>query len=101
MDHTQVVVFASNATGGTSLTGEGTVKSQIFVSYRGTQAFDVINHRRNLNFVFWPVTLCTDCEAHKGFWRNFISLRPEITTLIEIMGNTLASIDGASTKFLT
>merc|ERR1711998_732610 len=59
------------------------------------------NNRRNLNFVFWPVTLCTDCESHKGFWRNFISLRPEITTLIEIMGNTLASIDGASTKFLT
>jgi hypothetical protein len=101
MDHTQVVVFASNATAGIPITGVGTYPTKLFVAFRGTQAFDVINNRRNFNFVFWPVTLCTDCEAHKGFWRNFISLRPEISTLIDELGGKLAAIDGASTTFLT
>merc|ERR1711998_431443 len=100
-DHTQVVVYASNATAGTPLTGTGGHPTKLFVSFRGTQAFDIINNRRNLNFVFWPVTLCTDCEAHKGFWRNFISLRPEIQTLIDTMGSSLAAVDAGSTSFLT
>merc|ERR1711918_175508 len=98
-DHTQVVVFASS-TAGTPLTGtDGGHATKVFVSFRGTQAFDVINNRRNLNFVFWPVTLCTDCEAHKGFWRNFISLRPEIQPLIETLGGALSSVDAADTTF--
>merc|ERR1711998_162185 len=101
MDHTQVVVFATNSTAGTPLTGMGTQLTKIFVSFRGTQAFDVINNRRNFNFVFWPVTLCTDCEAHKGFWRNFISLRPEITTIIDSLGASIAAIDASGTSFLT
>lgn len=101
MDHTQVVVFATNVTGGTPLTGVGSYTSKLFVAFRGTQAFDIINNRRNLNFVFWPVTLCTDCEAHKGFWRNFISLRPEIQPLIETMGAKIDGIDGSSSSFLT
>jgi hypothetical protein len=101
MDHTQVVVFASNATAGTPINGLGGYPTKIFVSFRGTQATDVLNNRRNLNFLFWPVTLCTDCEAHKGFWRNFISLRPEIQPLIEAMGSSIASIDGSATSFLT
>jgi hypothetical protein len=99
MDHTQVVVFASNSTSGTPLKANGAVPTKVFVSFRGTQAFDVINNRRNLNFVFWPVTLCTDCEAHKGFWRNFISLRPEIQPLIETLGGALSSVDAADTTF--
>jgi hypothetical protein len=101
MDHTQCVVFASNATAGTPLTGTGGFPTKLFVAFRGTQAFDIINNRRNLNFVFWPVTLCTDCEAHKGFWRNFISLRPEIQTLIDTMGARLNAVDASSTTFLT
>merc|ERR1712046_166661 len=101
MDHTQVVVFASNATAGIPLTGVGTYYTKIFVSFRGTQAFDVINNRRNLNFVFWPVTMCAECEAHKGFWRNFISLRPEIQPLIDVMGARLSAVDASSTTFLT
>merc|ERR1712227_579545 len=92
MDHTQVIVFASNATSGLPLaTSAAGTTAKVFVSFRGTQAFDVINHRRNLNFVFWPVTLCSECEAHKGFWRNFISLRPEIQELIEEVGETTSS----------
>merc|ERR1711907_448438 len=101
MDHTQVVVFASNSSAGTPLTGVGSLATKLFVSFRGTQAFDVINNRRNLNFVFWPVTLCSDCEAHKGFWRNFISLRPEIQSLIDTMGGKIAAVDAAETSFLT
>merc|ERR1719453_2858399 len=99
MDHTQVVVFATNATAGVPLNGQGQYGTKVFVSFRGTQAFDVINNRRNLNFVFWPVTLCTDCEAHKGFWRNFISLRPEIQPLIETMGAKISGIDSSATTF--
>jgi hypothetical protein len=100
MDHTQVVVFASNATAGVPLTGVGGTLTKVFVSFRGTQAFDIVNNRRNMNFVFWPVTMCTGCEAHKGFWRNFISLRPEIQTMIDTMGNSIAAIDGSATTFL-
>merc|ERR1712139_337939 len=54
------------------------------IAFRGTQGTDLINFRRNLYTAFWPVSLCAGCEAHKGFWRNFVSLRPEIYT------NTLA-----------
>merc|ERR1711918_114166 len=35
-----------------------------------------------------------------GFWRNFISLRPEIQTMIDTMGNSIAAIDGSATTFL-
>jgi hypothetical protein len=101
MDHTQVVVFASNSSAGTPLTSIGGYGTKLFVSFRGTQAYDVINNRRNLNFVFWPVTLCTDCEAHKGFWRNFISLRPEVSTIIESLGAKISAVDAASTTFVT
>merc|ERR1712227_792655 len=101
MDHTQVIVFASNATSGLPLaTSAAGTTAKVFVSFRGTQAFDVINHRRNLNFVFWPVTLCSECEAHKGFWRNFISLRPEVSSMIETMGASIATIDASATTFL-
>jgi hypothetical protein len=100
MDHTQVVVFASNATEGIPITGIGGALTKVFVAFRGTQYFDLINNRRNLNFVFWPVTMCTGCEAHKGFWRNFISLRPEIQPIIDSMGASMSAIDGTSTTFL-
>merc|ERR1711907_891160 len=99
MDHTQVIAFGSNMTNGVP-TKVGSSAS-IFVSFRGTQGWDIINNRRNLYFVFWPVTLCAGCEAHKGFWRNFVSLRPEVASLIETLGGSISSIDASSTSFLT
>merc|ERR1719378_1039659 len=101
MDHTQVIVFATNQTSGIPTTGAGLFPAQVFVSFRGTQAFDVINNRRNFYFKFWPVSLCANCEAHKGFWRNFISLRPEIQVSILEVADGIDAINGLSTEFLT
>lgn len=102
MDHTQVIVFASNATGGTPITGVSAgPKVQVFVSFRGTQFWDVINNRRNLYFQFWPVTLCGNCEAHKGFWRNFVSLRPEIQPSITEVAASIPGMSETSCNVLT
>merc|ERR1711988_69426 len=76
MDHTQMIVFASNVS--VPSTGSGLKSVDIFIAFRGTQGTDFINFRRNLYSAFWPVSLCTECEAHKGFWRNFVALRPDI-----------------------
>merc|ERR1711988_45855 len=72
MDHTQMIVMASNTT--IPATGMGTKLAKVFIAFRGTQGTDIINFRRNLYAAFWPVSMCAECEAHKGFWRNFVSL---------------------------
>merc|ERR1712022_27579 len=35
-----------------------------------------------------------------GFWRNFISLRPDIQTLIDTVGASISAVDASSTTFL-
>jgi len=85
MDHTQMVVFASN----TSIPAQGidadnpNKNAKIFLAFRGTHGLDIVNFRRNIYAAFWPVSLCDACEAHKGFWRNFVSLRPEVWPAVQ------------------
>merc|ERR1711988_1902392 len=100
-DHTQMIVYGGNtsipATGNPSIPKA----ADIFVSFRGTQGTDFINFRRNLYAAFWPVSLCAQCEVHKGFWRNFISLRPDIYPAILRVAASAGHTDLRNLKYVT
>merc|ERR1711988_1341649 len=73
--------------------GDEEKMGNMFMAFRGTYMFDVINNRRNLHTAFSPVALCTDCLAHTGFWGNFKALRFSVQHLVATIG---ASVSGSS-----
>jgi hypothetical protein len=101
-DHVQVLVLRSPCAYGNSLDcaaidlavdANEEKMANLFMAFRGTYMWDVINNRRNLQTAFSPVALCTGCLAHTGFWSNFKALRFSVQHLVATIG---ASVSGSS-----
>merc|ERR1719316_2198500 len=80
-DKTQYIMVSSNVSH--QLAGSMGPVTFYIMAFRGTTLMDFINWRRNFNFKFAPTTLCSMCEVHEGFWRNFLALRPAIVCSVE------------------
>jgi hypothetical protein len=46
-----------------------------FLSFRGTFMWDVVNMRRNFMYNMVLISMCAQCAAGEGAYRNFIALR--------------------------
>jgi hypothetical protein len=53
-----------------------------FLSFRGTYMYDVVNWRRNFMKSMVLVTICAQCAAAQGPYRNFVALRFQIARMI-------------------
>jgi hypothetical protein len=53
-----------------------------FLSFRGSYMWDIVNMRRNTMTTLVLVSLCAQCAASEGPWRNFVSLRFAISRLV-------------------
>jgi hypothetical protein len=108
-DHVQVIVLRTPcpswqyidnlpACEGTeiALDTNGDKMGNLFMAFRGTYMWDVINNRRNMQSALSPVALCTDCLAHTGFWSNFKALRFGIHSMVSILGASLAGSSNAN-----
>lgn len=113
-DHVQVIVLRTPCPGWTSsgwtssgggLSCAGTELAidaaeekmgNLFMAFRGTYMWDIINNRRNLQTTLAPVALCTGCLAHVGFWGNFKALRFSVQHLVSTLGASLAGSSNAN-----
>jgi len=99
-DHVQVIVLRSPGmyTAGTdiALDADAEKMGNLFVAFRGTYMWDVINNRRNLQTALAPMALCTDCLVHSGFWSNFKALRVSVHHLVSTIGATLPGSSNAN-----
>jgi hypothetical protein len=107
-DHVQVVALRSPCAGSTiigpacqagtdiAIDADGEKLGNMFLAFRGTYMWDVINNRRNLQTMLAPVALCTDCLAHTGFWKNFKALRFSVQNIVSAVGASLAGSSNAN-----
>merc|ERR1711988_826340 len=103
-DHVQVIVLRSPCPGGSidcqgtdiAIDADGEKMGNLFVAFRGTYMWDIINNRRNLRTTLAPMALCTDCLVHSGFWSNFKALRVSVHHLVSTIGATLPGSSNAN-----
>jgi hypothetical protein len=100
-DHVQVIVLRSPCPGGSlycagteiAVDADAEKMGNLFMAFRGTYMWDVINNRRNLQTALAPMAVCTGCNVHSGFWSNFKALRVSVHHLVSTIG---ASLPGSS-----
>jgi len=74
-DHINMVSLTSYSDIITHKTSGATHSANIFMSFRGTYAWDVVNHRRNSQHAMLPITLCDGCAAKNGDYKSFVAVR--------------------------
>jgi len=77
-DHVNMVAMTTGRDHTVQSSSEGDVKANIFYSFRGTFIWDIVNMRRNKHWSFTLVSMCDQCAAHSGMYKNFISIRYSI-----------------------
>jgi hypothetical protein len=79
-DHVQIIALVSPNKDEVPLTTHGfpdpDITANTFMSFRGTYVWDVVNSRRNKNYLLRPAPgFCSGCAAHQGWFSNFMALR--------------------------
>jgi len=78
-DHVQYVALASWETHMVRKDSSNNfIDANIFYSFRGSFAWDLVNKRRNSNAEMSYISLCDKCAGAKGHFKNFIALRYNI-----------------------
>jgi hypothetical protein len=62
-----------------------------FLAFRGTFMWDVVNHRRNAMTTLVLVSICEQCAASDGPYRNFVALRFSVARLLLLTGTAVPS----------
>lgn len=79
-DHVQIIALVSPNKDDVPLTTHGfpdpDITANTFMSFRGTYVWDVVNSRRNKDYLLRPTPgFCSGCAAHQGWFGNFMALR--------------------------
>jgi len=75
-DHVNMVALTSYDDINIHETQNGNFESaNMFMSFRGTYVWDVVNTRRNAQQGLIPISLCSGCAAYSGMYKNFVALR--------------------------
>jgi len=74
-DHVNMVALTAYEDIDIHTTQGDSTSANMFMSFRGTYVWDVVNSRRNAQDGLIPISLCSGCAAYSGMYKNFVSLR--------------------------
>merc|ERR1711865_1086420 len=81
--------------------GTSISSANIFLSFRGTYIWDVVNNRRNNVIAMTLTSLCDQCAVMQGSYKNFLALRFSIAKVLagsesKVTGNSKTIMLGMS-----
>lgn len=69
------------------------ISGNMFMCFRGTYVWDVVNNRRTQQLALHPTSLCSSCSVHRGFWRNFVAVKSSVSRLFTDVSAKVTSPD--------